>query len=228
VVSTDEQGVRLTRHLLTADWVPFGSKKNCSVLAAHNVGGCTCQIDSARRGLQAGTCAWRQCAIMNTGLCNRTVCRLPDAMGLSVCPVAQLYDLGLRPETAFGCAMNFLVEPLPEVKQMFKSEFEVGGMTRELLACPYHSGAESCWWSPAGGGQADVPARVSRRQWFEGYILKHDCTFLKILRETCQAGFTKFILVNILQGTSLLGLCNFKGFRGAVCPIGAFPLGKQC
>ena len=33
--------------------------------------------------------------------------------------------MGLRPEAMFGCAMNFLLEVQPEVKDMFRRELEV-------------------------------------------------------------------------------------------------------
>lgn len=42
-------------------------------------------------------------------------------------PVAKprLLEMGLRPETAFGCALNFLLQPHPIVREQFAHEFEV-------------------------------------------------------------------------------------------------------
>jgi hypothetical protein len=38
--------------------------------------------------------------------------------------VQALYDMGLRPDTAFGCAFRFLFAPNDAVKEAFSTEFE--------------------------------------------------------------------------------------------------------
>jgi hypothetical protein len=39
-----------------------------------------------------------------------------------------LYSIGLRPETAFGCAMNFLFRPKAEVRIVTLAAYDVGPM----------------------------------------------------------------------------------------------------
>lgn len=34
----------------------------------------------------------------------------------------KLYKMGLQPHTAFGCAMQFLMQPTPDVKELFSAE----------------------------------------------------------------------------------------------------------
>jgi hypothetical protein len=54
-----------------------------------------------------------------------TAC-LQQTVNLVLCfiELQALYDMGLRPETAFGCAFRFLFSPNDAVKEAFGTEFE--------------------------------------------------------------------------------------------------------
>jgi hypothetical protein len=81
---------------------------------------------------------------------------------MGVMLIVQLLEMGLRPATAFGCIINFLVEPLPLVLDAFASEFKAlsdketlkigiqvllkgaGGVGRWGGTCPRQKGWSVC------------------------------------------------------------------------------------
>ena len=58
--------------------------------------------------------------VLQTSLRGKTIALFSNPYTAS-----QLYNLGLRPETAFGCALNYLFQPLPDMHKMFEHELAV-------------------------------------------------------------------------------------------------------